>query len=72
MQKPLFAHQLTYPVQSCKAKEICKKESFGAKEVELNALLHIYTFYCVCDQCKSRSSSTNVPADLDLHCLCAP
>jgi hypothetical protein len=34
-----------------------------------NNLLHRYTFYCLSEQCRSRSSGTLMPSDQNWHCL---
>jgi hypothetical protein len=36
---------------------------------QINPFLDIYTFFRDCDQCRSRSASTSMPSDLDLHWL---
>jgi hypothetical protein len=39
------------------------------KYLQINPFLHIYAFLCICKHCRSRSASTSMPSDQDLHCL---
>jgi hypothetical protein len=51
-----------------KVEIIFNKESHPGKLV-LYPFQHIYAFYGMCEQCRSRSTGTLVPFDQYLHCL---